>query len=100
MGNYYSALEDANQLIESDEMNPENWNLSGNIKLLFGDYDDAINDFDRAIRIRNDYAMCFYNRGLAYLMSGNTISGCNDIDLSIELGYEPARNIKINFCQK
>jgi hypothetical protein len=35
----------------------------------------------------------------AYIMSGRTLRGCDDINRSIELGYEPARNIKIEFCE-
>ena len=37
----------------------------GNIYRLMDKYDDAITDYDRAIRLRRNYADAYYNRGIA-----------------------------------
>ena len=38
----------------------------GNIYRLMDKYDDAITDYDLAIKLRRNYADAYYNRGLAF----------------------------------
>lgn len=59
---------------------------SGIKKLEFGNYLDAISDFTQAINLKDDFAIAYSNRCLAYLQLqdyGNAIADCNQaIDLA------------------
>ena len=43
-----------------------------------GDYQNAIESFDRAIELKPDYAEVFYNRGLAYIKLGKYTKAIDD----------------------
>ena len=98
LGNEAQAFEDVKRLIELNPDDAKNWNLKGNIELLFGKYDAAINSYTEAIAIDLDYAEAYYNRGLAYYMSNRAQFGCQDVEVSKQLGYERAENLLKYLC--
>ena len=53
---------------------------------MLGQLKFAIKDYNEAIRLKPDYGFPFNNKGLAYLIQGNKISGCRDLQKSCELG--------------
>ncbi len=63
----------------------------GNAYYLNGDYDQAIQDYDQAIRLSPDFALAFYNRGNAYLRKGNDELAIKDYDTAITLKPEYAK---------
>jgi tetratricopeptide (TPR) repeat protein len=98
MGDYDAALNDVESLVVLDPDNPANWNLKGNICLLYGEFNDAIEAYTEAISKDSRYAEAYYNRGLAYVMSHRPLQGCSDFSESLHLGYEAADKIKGHFC--
>ena len=51
-----------------------------------GQYQRAIEDFDKAIRLQPDLAEAYYNRGIAYLLQGKSNLGCRDAQKACALG--------------
>jgi len=55
--------------VSAETLNPklaEYYYYRGNVYYHMDKYDDAIRDYDLAIRLRRNYADAYYNRGLAF----------------------------------
>ena len=98
LGDYGGALADLNQAIEEFPNNAELHKNRGNLQLLFGLHRKAIDDYTRAILLDENYAEAYYNRALAFFLIYDKISGCMDLDKSIDLGYEIATKTRSYFC--
>ncbi len=98
LGDYGGALADLNQAIEEFPNNAELHKNRGNLQLLFGLHRKAIDDYTRAISLDENYAEAYYNRALAFFLIYDKISGCMDLDKSIDLGYEIATKTRSYFC--
>lgn len=61
----------------------------GNIYLYKGKYNQAINDFDKAIHFQPDFTSAYYSRGLANKLSGNLFLAIADFKKVIELNNDP-----------
>ena len=57
----------------------------GNAKLDLGQYQEAIVDYDQAIRLELDDAYAYYNRGVAKFALGQYQEAIADYDQAIEL---------------
>ncbi|MFK8006982.1 MAG: tetratricopeptide repeat protein [Saprospiraceae bacterium] len=98
LGDYGGALADLNQAIEEFPQNAELRKNRGNLNLLFGLHRKAIDDYTQAITLDENYAEAYYNRALAFFLIYDKISGCTDLDKSINLGYEMATKTRDYFC--
>ncbi len=98
LGDYGGALADLNQAIEQFPNNAELHKNRGNLQLLFGLPRKAIDDYTKAIALDENYAEAYYNRALAFFLIYDKISGCMDLDKSIDLGYEIATKARTYFC--
>jgi len=98
LGDYSNALEEANAIVRLEPNSPENWNLKGNIELLYGQFDEAIESFSRALDQNSKFYEAQYNRGLAYLMSYRPIQGCSDLRNAVSYGFEEGEKAFENFC--
>ena len=49
----------------SNRTTPNAYNNRGAAKAALGRYDDALADYDEAVRLKPDYAYAYYNRGAA-----------------------------------
>lgn len=98
LGDYGGALADFNRIIEEFPQNAELRKNRGNLQMLFGLNRKAIDDYTKAIELNNNYAEAYYNRGLAFLLMHDKISGCADLDRSIDLGYELGMETRLYFC--
>ncbi len=67
------------------------FNNRGNAYYIKGDYDQAIQDFDQAVRLRPEFALAFYNRGNAYLGKGNYELAIEDYNIAITLKSDYAK---------
>jgi len=98
LGDYGGALADLNQAIEEFPQNAELRKNRGNLNLLLGLHRKAIDDYTQAIALNDNYAEAHYNRALAFFLIYDKISGCVDLDKSIDLGYEIAVKTRDYFC--
>lgn len=98
LGDYGGALADLDQVINDFPNNAELRKNRGNLYLLFGLHLKAIDDYTQAIKLNSSYAEAYYNRGLAFFLIYDKISGCADLERSKKLGYEKARETSIYFC--
>ncbi|MEM9822491.1 MAG: tetratricopeptide repeat protein, partial [Bacteroidota bacterium] len=71
----------------------------GNLQLVFGFSQKAIQDYTRAIHLDRQYAEAYYNRGLSHLLLFDSVSACTDLEQSAELGYDRALEKIKYFCQ-
>jgi len=100
MGTYASALSDLNRVIKEFPNNPALYKNRGNLYLLLNMPPVAIDDFTKAIELRNEYADAYLNRGIAHLQMFDRISGCADLEKSSELGHAKAQDMKSYFCMR
>ncbi len=56
-----------------------------------GDSEEALKDFDEAIRLKPDYAIAFYYRGQTRQNTGDIEGARQDSNDAVRLGYEPAK---------
>jgi len=99
MGDFPSALIDANRAVELRPRDGSAWGMRGNIYLLFGDYDEAIINYDEALKWTNSPEEIMFNKGLAELFDHRLREGCATLKQAVdELGYEHGRDAYINFC--
>lgn len=98
LGDFTGALTDLNQVIDEFPDNADLRKNRGNLYLLFGMPQRAIEDYSKAIQLDGEYAEAYYNRAIAFLVMYDKVSACADLDRSIELGYDMAEEIKIYSC--
>lgn len=53
---------------------------------MLGNNQSAINDFNKAIRLKENYVEAYMNRGVAFLKQGNNTLGCRDVQKACALG--------------
>ena len=99
MGDFPSALVDANEAVKLRPKDASAWGMRGNIYLLFGDYDQAITNYDEALKWTNSQGEIMFNKGLAELFDHRVREGCSTLKSTVEEhGYEHGRNALANFC--
>jgi len=98
LGDFTGALVDLNQVIDEFPNNAELRKNRGNLYLLFGMPQRAIEDYSNAIQLDDEYAEAYYNRAIAFLTMYDKVSACADLDRSIVLGYDMAEEIKTYSC--
>ena len=54
-----------------------------------GEFNEAITDYTKAIRLNPKFAVAYHNRGEAYKAKGDTTTAKADFDQAKELGYKP-----------
>ncbi len=60
------AIVVANKCVELDGDNPESWALLGEAKFLWGDHEEGLGTYKKAIALRPDYAPYYYSLGTMY----------------------------------
>lgn len=98
LGDYAGALADLNKAIEEFPQRATLYNHRGNLHLLFGYHNRALEDYTQAIQLDNNYAEAYYNRGLTHFVVYDEVSGCFDLEKSETLGYERAGEKRKYFC--
>lgn len=70
------------------------FNLSGIHKSKYGDFDGAIKDYNEAIKLSQNYAKAYYNRGYAKFLKNYFCGALKDYNKAIELNskYDKAYN--------
>lgn len=60
----------------------------GYVKAHLKKYEEAIEDYTKAIAINPNYAMAYYNRGIAKNLIGDTDGACSDWRKALSLGLK------------
>ncbi len=97
-GDYTGALNDLNHAAYEFPFNAEVRKSRGNLQLLLGYPRKAMDEYTKAIELKDDYAEAYHNRAITNFLLYNKISGCADLNVSAELGYEPAIEARKYFC--
>ena len=84
------ALAACNARLRVAPDDPETLDSRGLVYLKRGRFQEAWNDYDRAVRINPNGISWLYGRGIAALRLGRTADGQSDIELA-KLGYPPIR---------
>jgi len=58
-----------------------------------------LDDFNECIKINNNYALPFYQRGLLRIGLGQQDTGCKDLSIAGELGLKEAYDAINKYCQ-
>jgi len=92
-GNLYStiryfqnAFEDYNTSIRLNPNFAAAYINRGNIYTEFGQFQKAINDYNKVIHLNPNRIDVYKNRGMSFLLQGNRILGCHDLQKACELG--------------
>ncbi len=91
-------IDEAINLQKKDNENPALYKLRGNIYVLINDYPRAIEDYNKAIELDNNFAEAYFNRGMAQILQSNRADACYDLQKSMELGYLKATEKMKYFC--
>lgn len=94
------ALLEIETKLKNDPNNAGLLFVSANLKVLLGRYQDAIEDFSRAVILKPDYTEAIYNRGIAFVIVNNKTMACEDFYRSGQLGSERAFKKYALFCKK
>lgn len=98
LGDFNGALADLERAIREFPENAELYKNRGNVYLLFGLHRNAIDDFTKAIQLNPSFAEAYYNRALAHLLNYDRVSACFDLEISAEMNYDRAAELRSYFC--
>lgn len=62
-------------------------------------YEEAVEQFGRAIEHSENFIEAYYNRGLIRILLGETPTGCADLSRAGELGMTEAYNVIKRYCE-
>ncbi len=84
---YYDlAVYDLDKIIERDSLNAQAYNLRANAKAKNNDFKGALNDYNIAISLEDDYSTAYYGRGyVRYFLRQETEEAIEDLDEAIRL---------------
>ncbi len=67
---YKTAIIDCDSAIELDAKNPYGYHTRGVAKAKLDDYNGAVEDFDKTVNFKPDFARAYYNRALVKVLLG------------------------------
>jgi len=100
LGNFSGSLELMNKVVSLDSNKPENYFQRGNLNFVYGEYQNAIEDFDVYLKKSQTFDQAaLFNRGLAKILQGDSLSGCQDLNSSLKIeNTDRKKSIYTNFC--
>jgi S1-C subfamily serine protease/Tfp pilus assembly protein PilF len=101
LGQYHEAMPLVNKALELEPNTSFIWDTRGEIYYHLGDYNQCIDDMNKAIDItegETSYDNSYYYRGLAKIRLGQRDDGCRDLSKAGEQGKEEAYNDIKEFC--
>jgi Flp pilus assembly protein TadD len=78
----------------------EAFNLRGFARVKAGDATGAMQDFNRAIELKSDFEMAYFNRGSMRSKRGDMKGACADMKRASELGDGQATEFVRTHCGK
>ncbi|MBK7084499.1 MAG: tetratricopeptide repeat protein [Flavobacteriales bacterium] len=98
LGDHAGAMADAEGALLKAPDDPDAWVMKGNMHLLYGEFNEAIEHFGRAIGLTDEHANALFNRGLAYHMNFQPLQGCDDLRRAADIGSSEALDAMKYFC--
>lgn len=95
---YDMAIENYNVAVELDSNYEEAYGQRGIVKSLSGDPEGAKTDFRKAILIKPEKGLNYYNYGIALLVNDEIDEGCQQMIIALKLGYSDAENVILKYC--
>ena len=86
------------QQINQDSENYIHYYNRGVMYGRLGLHNDAISDYNKALKLKEDFPQGYYNRGMSRARFGYTKTSCTDIKKSAELGFSPAVTLYKSKC--
>ncbi|MDP2721694.1 MAG: tetratricopeptide repeat protein [Bacteroidales bacterium] len=108
MGDYPTAIEYFDKALQENPDTPDFliYSFRGNARSKMRLYGDAIDDFDKALDFQPDDIMNYsnwirnyFNRGVAKYYMQDLTGACKDWNKALELGFGPAHDYLLNYCQ-
>jgi len=108
MGDFPAAIEFFDTALEENPDTPDFliYSFRGNARSKMRLYDDAIDDFDKALDFQPDDVMDYsnwvknyFNRGVAKYYLHDMTGACKDWNKALEFGFGPAHDYLLNYCQ-
>lgn len=108
MGDWPSAIDYFNKALE---VNPEPddfliFSFRGNARSKMRYYNDAIDDFDKALDMQptdimdySNWVRNYFNRGVAKYYMDDLGGACKDWNKALELGFGPAHDYLMDYCE-
>ena len=90
---YQAALDDCDRILAREPDFAGCYYNKGNIYMQLKLWPEAIKAYTQAIKLHVDYAEAYYNRGVAYILSGDYASGIPDLSRAGEMGLYKAYNL-------
>jgi len=107
MGDFPAAIEFFDTALEENPDTPDFliYSFRGNARSKMRLYDDAIDDFDKALDFQPDDVMDYsnwvknyFNRGVAKYYLQDMTGACKDWNKALEFGFGPAHDYLLNYC--
>jgi tetratricopeptide (TPR) repeat protein len=97
-GEYTKAMIELNNMIEDhpNESNP--YYVRGGLYFIYGEYSNAVKDFDKYLEANTDDHDVLFYRGLSLVLSGHSVRGCEDINNSIGSGHTEHADLYLYMC--
>jgi len=90
---YTSAMSDFDKAIQLDNKNALAFAYRGHNKICIGDNKGAVEDCNKAISLTDFWGVFYYIRAKAYIGIDEHSKAINDLRLSAEKKYRPAKNV-------
>lgn len=92
------AKEDFDQALKIKHKDTDSLLARANCYDEMGRYQEAINDYDRCIKLDANNGVAYFNRGLAKIEVGDKTGACEDWRQALKLGVEEAKSAMDNYC--
>ena len=89
-----------NKSIVQEPQNPNLYCLRGFAKESIDDFEGALNDYNQALQIDENYSIAYYYIGLLKLTRLNDQKGCLELTKASELGLLEAKKALEYYCEK
>ncbi len=103
---YYNRLKDyentiffAEKVLKLDETNSSAFTLKGKAHQKLGNVVEALEAYNSAISVNNEYAEAYLSRGSLRLYQKQFSKACTDMNIAKSLGSKAAENLIKRYCK-
>lgn len=96
---YQQSLETISMVLNKNRKNPYVWYNMGNIHLQMQEFEEAVNDYTKAIQYEQNLAEAYYNRALTLLYLNKKSQAIKDLSKAGELGIQEAYVVMKRFAE-